>query len=242
MNELALFAGAGGGLLGTHLLGWTPVCAVEIEPYCREILLRRQRDGVLPLFPIWDDVRSFDGHEWRGIVDVVTGGFPCQDISAASSTRTGINGERSGLWKEMFRIICEVESRFVFVENSSNLVSRGLDVVLSDLASVGFDARWGVFSAGDVGARHERERIFLAADRDGFVGWPRAWNQQEFCELANEPFCNGENVSDCESLWMEMAGKRAGMDDDVARRLDRTKAIGNGQVPAVVRAAWRLLT
>ena len=83
MNELALFAGAGGGILGGHLLGWRTVCAVEIEDYPRRVLLQRQADGFLPRFPIWDDVCTFDGKPWRGKVDVISGGFPCQDISIA---------------------------------------------------------------------------------------------------------------------------------------------------------------
>ena len=83
MNELALFAGAGGGILGGHLLGWRTVCAVEIEDYPRRVLLQRQADGFLPRFPIWDDVRTFDGKPWKGKVDVISGGFPCQDISIA---------------------------------------------------------------------------------------------------------------------------------------------------------------
>ena len=87
LNELHLFAGGGGGILGGILLGHEPVCAVEIKSYCRETLLQRQRDGLLPRFPIWDDVRTFDGTPWRGIADVVCGGFPCQDISAANPSR-----------------------------------------------------------------------------------------------------------------------------------------------------------
>ena len=83
MREMHLFAGAGGGILGGILLGHTCVCAVEIESYCRAVLLQRQRDGILPKFPIWDDVRTFDGKPWRGLVDCVCGGFPCQDISTA---------------------------------------------------------------------------------------------------------------------------------------------------------------
>ena len=85
MNELALFAGAGGGILGGKLLGWRTVCAVEWEPYPASVLCARQNDGLLPPFPIWDDVQTFDGKPWRGIVDVVSGGFPCQDISAAGT-------------------------------------------------------------------------------------------------------------------------------------------------------------
>jgi len=83
MNELALFAGAGGGILGGKLLGWRTVCAVEWEQYPASVLCARQNDGLLESFPIWDDVQTFDGKPWRGIVDVVSGGFPCQDISAA---------------------------------------------------------------------------------------------------------------------------------------------------------------
>lgn len=166
MRELHLFAGAGGGILGGQLLGHRTVCAVEIEPYCRKILLQRQRDGVLPWFPIWDDVRTFDGRPWRGIVDVVCGGFPCQDISAAGKG-AGIDGERSGLWGEMARIIGEVRPRFAFVENSPMLTSRGLGRVLGDLSEMGFDARWGVVSAADAGAPHLRERIWILADAAG---------------------------------------------------------------------------
>ena len=83
MNELALFAGAGGGILGGHLLGWRTVCAVEWEQYPASVLCARQNDKILPPFPIWDDCQTFDGYPWRGIVDVVSGGFPCQDISAS---------------------------------------------------------------------------------------------------------------------------------------------------------------
>jgi DNA (cytosine-5)-methyltransferase 1 len=143
VNELALFAGAGGGILGGHLLGWRTVCAVEREPYAASVLAQRQNDGLLPTFPIWDDVCTFDGKPWRGIVDVVSGGFPCQDISAAGKG-AGIDGERSGLWGQMARIVGEVRPRFVFMENSPLLVGQGLVRVLADLAEMGFDARWGV--------------------------------------------------------------------------------------------------
>ena len=162
MNELALFAGAGGGILGGKLLRWRTVCAVEYEPYAASVLVARQNDGLLPPFPVWDDVRTFDGRPWRGRVDVVSGGFPCQDISAAGKGE-GITGEKSGLWMEMARIIGEVRPRYVFVENSPMLTSRGLGVVLGDLAAMGFDARWGVLGAADVGSPHLRERIWIVA-------------------------------------------------------------------------------
>ena len=162
MNELHLFAGAGGGILGGMLLGHTCVCAVEIEPYPRKVLLQRQRDGILPRFPIWDDILTFDGTPWRGKVDVVCGGFPCQDISAAGKG-AGIEGERSGLWGEMARVISEVRPRHIFIENSPLLVGRGLAVVLCDLAKMGYDARWGIVGAHHASAPHRRDRIWIMA-------------------------------------------------------------------------------
>ncbi|WP_424948642.1 DNA cytosine methyltransferase [Chromobacterium haemolyticum] len=176
MNELALFAGAGGGILGGHLLGWRTVCAVERDAYAAQVLAARQNDGCLPAFPIWSDVCSFDGRPWRGIVDVVSGGFPCQDISAAGAG-AGILGGRSGLWREMARIVGEVRPRFVFVENSPLLVGRGLAVVLGDLAELGYDAQWVRVSASDIGAPHKRDRMWVVAHTvcDGYGGQRDSW-------------------------------------------------------------------
>ena len=125
MRELALFDGAGGGILGGVLLGWKTVCAVEINVFCARRLMQRQNEGHLPPFPVWDDVCTLDGHLWRGRVDVVSGGFPCQDISFAGKG-AGISGERSGLWGQMARIIREVQPRYAFVENSPS-EQRGWD-------------------------------------------------------------------------------------------------------------------
>lgn len=144
------------------LLGHTCVCAVEIEPYCRKVLLQRQRDGILPKFPIWDDVRTFDGRRWRGKVDIICGGFPCQDISCAGKG-AGIEGERSGLWSEFARIISEVRPRYAFVENSPMLAVRGLGRVLGDLSEIGYDAEWFVMGADDCGAPHRRKRMWILA-------------------------------------------------------------------------------
>jgi DNA (cytosine-5)-methyltransferase 1 len=170
LNTFHLFAGAGGGILGDLLLGHNPIGACEIEPYPRDVLLARQRDGILPSFPIWDDVATLDGNPWRGTVDVLCGGFPCQDISAAGKG-AGITGERSGLWKEYARLIGEMQPRFVFAENSPLLRTRGLGVVLEDLAALGYNARWGIIGAGAVGAPHKRDRMWVLAyanvPRDG---------------------------------------------------------------------------
>jgi DNA (cytosine-5)-methyltransferase 1 len=278
MNELALFAGAGGGILGSHLLGWRTCCAVEIEDYPRRVLLQRQADGILPKFPIWDDVTTFDGTEWRGRIDVITGGFPCQDISVAGKG-AGLDGERSGLWKEMARIIGEVRPRFVFVENSPALTSRGLGTVLGDLATLGYDARWGVLGADDAGAPHRRKRIWiLAYTRQKYVSQGDATRLEASKTIGtagtvhNQSSSKGQgevantDKAGCKELHTSTKpdGERQypGKDiegwwqtdpadgpepelgrvvDGVAHRVDRLAAIGNGQVPAVVRLAWRIL-
>lgn len=238
LRELALFAGAGGGILGGHLLGWRTVCAVEIEPYPTGVLLARQNDGILPPFPIWDDVSTFDGKPWRGIVDVVSGGFPCQDISAAGSG-DGLDGERSGLWSEMARIICEVRPQYAFVENSPVITSRGLGVVLGDLAALGYNARWGVLGADDAGYDHKRDRAWIAAYNVsyGLEGWNNG----------NQKGQGGAAVRSMARLHQNKvrhdipSPDAFGMPNGVAARVDRLKAIGNGQVPAVAKLAWEIL-
>lgn len=192
MRELALFAGAGGGILGGKLLGWRTVCAVELNSYCASVLMRRQNEGNLSPFPIWDDVTTFDGRPWRGIADVISGGFPCQDISAAGRG-AGIDGERSGLWSEMARIIGEVRPRFVFVENSPMLISRGLARVLADLATLGFDAKWGIVGAHHATAPHKRDRI-----------WVFAWNPNRVNEPKKRKICEWE-ASNASGICSEMA-------------------------------------
>lgn len=164
LRTLHLFAGAGGGLLADLLLGHQPVCAVEINDYCQQVLSQRQADSMLPWFPIFDDVTNFDGKPWRGHVDVVSGGFPCQDISVAGRG-DGLDGERSGLWSEMARIIGEVQPRFAFVENSPMLTSRGLDRVLGDLSTMGYSSTYGIIGAHHAGAPHKRDRIWILSER-----------------------------------------------------------------------------
>jgi len=312
MNELALFAGAGGGILGGHLLGWRTICAVEWEQYPASVLCARQNDGFLPPFPIWDDIQTFDGNPWRGHVDVISGGFPCQDISAAGRG-AGINGERSGMWGEMARIIHEVRPKFVFVENSPMLTSRGLGRVLGDLATMGFDAKWGVLGAADVGAVHQRDRIWIVAKWSGYLSHAqynriRRWEQQqkssketsrnlvnsnsEFiktwieCKILEQSDnerqtirhshgSDKENVANSsqigsfssqtkqkldrnrfakygmDSKWWEREPTNVprisernmgGMVNGLASRVDRLKAIGNGQVPLCAAVAWTILS
>ena len=260
VNELALFAGAGGGILGSHLLGWRTVCAVEWGPYPASVLVQRQNDGILPPFPIWDDVQTFDGRSWRGLVDVVSGGFPCQDISAAGGG-AGINGARSSMWGHMARIIGEVRPRFAWVENSPMLTTRGLGRVLADLSSMGYDAQWGVVGASQVGANHERERIWIIACNSNMhvqststVNDEARWMPRTCASDAsdaNMPQRKGGGLSSraqpansfaCNPRWWKDSSPLHRMDDGVASRMVRLKAIGNGQVPQCAAEAWRILT
>lgn len=253
LNELALFAGAGGGILGGKLLGWRTVCAVEYEPHAAAILAKRQNDGLLEPFPIWDDVRTFDGKPWRGSVDVVSGGFPCQDISSAGQ-HAGICGERSGLWSEMARIIGEVRPKYVFVENSPMLTIRGLGTVLGNLAEMGFDARWGVLGADTAEMDIKRDRIWIVAGPPNFHGgvfhrWPdkKHRNMGKHITLGSQVDRFLEGL-DRQGTEREDQGEHSlppylcRMGNGVAFDVDRLKRIGNGQVPAVVKLAWEILS
>lgn len=168
IRSISLFSGGAGLDLGVALAcpGARVVCYVEREAYAASALVARMQDGTLDPAPIWNDVASFDGTPWRGRVDLISGGFPCQDISVAG-LGAGLDGKRSGLWYEYARIIAEVRPRFVFVENVGALISRGIDRVLGSLAALGFDAEWGCFRASDVGAPHRRERVFILAHTIG---------------------------------------------------------------------------
>jgi DNA (cytosine-5)-methyltransferase 1 len=223
MNELALFAGAGGGILGGKLLGWRTVCAVEWEPYSASVLAARQNDGVLPPFPIWDDVCTFDGRPWRGIVDVVSGGFPCQAYSTAAAGKNIADD----LWPEMRRIVADVAARYVFAENVSR---RAINRAADDLESMGYVVRCVEISAADMGADHIRGRYWLLAYADNDCELLRAVN-------AKTP----ELQSVAASLWSREP-ECLRVPDGVAARVDRLKAIGNGQVPLCAATAWRLMT
>lgn len=253
MYELALFAGAGGGILGGKLLGWRTICAVEYDADARKRILSRQKDGCLHRFPIWDDIRTFDAKQWKGMVDVISGGFPCQDISSAGTTRTGIEGERSGLWKEMARVIRDIGLRFIFVENSPMLTIRGLGRVLRDLAGMGYDARWGVLGAKHTGLPHNRRRIWIVAyhyeQRRGSISWrpievsrnlgryipiePQIDRILEGLEREREQFKDRDE--NCLPSYL------CRVDDGLADGMDRLSRIGNGQSPLVVALVWKLL-
>ena len=162
LKVLDLFSGLGGFTIGLERTGrFETVGFVEIEPWPQKVLANRW-----PNVPIYDDITKLDYNKFKGI-DVLTGGFPCQDISIASSTKAGIDGKRSGLWKEYHKAISAIRPAFAIVENVENLRTRGLDRVLTDLAKIGYDAAWTLFDSQYFGVPQRRRRFYILAVRDG---------------------------------------------------------------------------
>lgn len=242
MRELALFAGAGGGILGGHLLNWRTLCAVERDAYAASILVARQNDGLLPVFPIWSDVSSFDGKPWKGRIDVISGGFPCQDISSAGKG-IGIDGARSGLWSQFARIIGEVRPQFAFIENSPMLASRGLEKVLSDLATMGYDAKWCCLGADDFGAPHQRKRLWILGADINQIRRP-VFNPMDEIGIGQCKIWEHEKFAQCLDACPIWEGAKYGaneLSDGLSTLVDEVSALGNAQIPFVAAAAYSIL-
>lgn len=161
----SLFAGIGGFDLGFERAGMTCKWQVENNPFCLRVLAKHWPDALR-----WDDVQTFDPDPVEDRVDVICGGFPCQDLSKArrvSGGQLGLAGRRSGLWSEYVRIVRVLRPRFVVVENTAALLAGPLGTVLGDLAALGFDAEWHCIPAAAVGAPHIRDRVFVLAYADG---------------------------------------------------------------------------
>lgn len=269
MYELALFAGAGGGLLGSALLGWRAVCYVEHNAHCVKVLKQRIADGMLDEAPIWDDAETFDGHPWSGSVDIITAGFPCQPFSVAG-TRRGADDERNA-WPATIRIIREVRPRYCLLENVPALrcTVRGessyFGTILGDLAASGYDSRWDCIPASAIGADHQRDRVWIVATDTkggGRAGINLPIRPRGSCETTADAGWRGAAVADASSAglalgeatgqprgicaierptWWDIEPAVGRVANGVADRVERIRAIGNGQVPAVVPAVWRLL-
>lgn len=169
MNELSLFSGAGGGLLASRLLGWRTVGYVEFDSYCQAVIKARQADGLLDVAPIFGNIREFVlrgwAREYRGIADVVSGGFPCQPFSVAGK-RLGIDDHRN-MWPYFEQVVRLVRPRYVFAENVPGLLSWDggsyFGHIVGSLAALGYGVRWTVLGADDVGAPHRRKRLWILA-------------------------------------------------------------------------------
>ena len=253
LRVLDLFSGIGGFSLGLERTGgFETVAFCEIEEFPRKVLAKHWPD-----VPIFKDVRELTG-EQTGPIDVICGGFPCQDISIAGKGG-GIEGARSGLWFEYARIIGEVGPRWVIIENVSALRSRGLSVILQNLSEIGYDAEWHCIPASYVGAPHRRDRIWIVAHtvstRTGVESQsfnlqgrlsaedgPTALRQRDWSAVSGGIDATGEIVAELGGgcRWLPEPNVDRVV-DGVSRGLDRLKGLGNAVVPQVVEIIGRAI-
>lgn len=233
LNGLDLFTGIGG--MSIALRQWVrPIAYCECDAYCQAVLLSRMHYGDLSLAPIWDDVRTLRFADDYAKIDILYGGFPCQDISIAGAGR-GLEGERSGLFFEIIRILRETRPRFLFLENVPAITGRGGAEVVREITALGYDCRWCIISAESVGAPHKRERWFLLAHAKG-EGREGPGHVERIQARQSEPTISGI----CDH-WKKNEPELAGMADGVPRRMDRTSALGNAVVPAQAKTAFKIL-
>lgn len=270
MYGLDLFSGIGG--ITKALAGYVqPVAYCEIDDYCRGVLLSRMASGDIPFAPIWDDVTTLDAKMLPSNVEIIYGGFPCQDISVAGRGE-GLAGKRSGLFFEIMRLAEEIRPAFIFLENVPNIRTKGLDRVVYELAEIGYDCRWDTLSAADVGANHRRDRWWILAHADslrklqqkGSIKNERGWIGDGCKEMANT---NGESGAQENKSPSSIRSERYTRSDDsrsdgreisrndwwlsepnvgrvaygIQKRVDRLRALGNSVVPAQAREAFERL-
>jgi DNA (cytosine-5)-methyltransferase 1 len=237
LRVLDLFSGIGGFSLGLERAGMQTAAFCEIDPFCRKVLRKHW-----PEVPIYDDVRNLDATRLRadgvGRIDVICGGFPCQDISSAGK-KAGLFGARSGLWLEYARIIRELRPRFAIMENVSDLLSRGLGDVLGDLASIGYDAAWHCIQASDVGLPQPRDRVWIIADPCSGGRSRRA--QRDIERQIAERRHDDDGLAMGKRRAREAASRVRRMDDGLPGGMDRLRALGNSVVPQVVEVIGRAI-
>lgn len=252
MNVGSLFSGIGGIELGFEREGFHTEWFVEIDPYARAILAKRFKDAV-----IYGDITKINFREVLK-VDIITGGFPCQDISKAGK-QEGITGSRSSLWKEYLRAIREIRPKYAFIENVSALAQSGLNVVLADIAGIGYDAEWYTLSAAEIGAPHQRERIFIIAypHDDGQhrgqeferpiqnnIKWDveKIVRERLRCQsgvIQNYEYDGTQRMEYSES-W-ELVPLFCRVADGIPNRVDRIKCLGNAVVPQCAQVFARAI-
>ena len=239
MKVLDLFSGIGGFSLGLERAGMETVAFCEFDKHAQNVLKKHW-----PHVPIHDDIRGLDAKQYRGTVDVVCGGFPCQDLSVAGS-KAGFEGERSSLYREMLRIISECLPRYAIFENVTGLLTgergRWFAKFLYDLAEVGYDSEWHCISASYIGAPHHRDRVWI-------VAYPTSKRQQGQREPINAIGTKTEanrQTSIFESV--SIRGEWA-IEPDVGRvangipdRMDRLTRLGNSVVPQIPEAIGRAI-
>lgn len=256
MNVLDLFSGIGGFSLGLERAGMKTIAFCEIDPKCRQVLRKHW-----PVVPIYEDVRSLQAKDISETIDVICGGFPCQDISIAGKG-VGLSGERSGLWWQFHRLINEAKPKWVIIENVSALRYRGLDEVLRSLFEVGYDAEWHCITAASIGAPHRRDRVWIVSypycEREpqpqGRICDERGWFSDSCEDVANtssirlqrqgefeQPKCSTPLIIEkaiksehghISSFW-EIEPNVGRVANGVPKRMDRLKQLGNAVVPQI---------
>jgi DNA (cytosine-5)-methyltransferase 1 len=241
LNGLDLFSGIGGITLA--LQEWVrPIVYCENDRYAQAVLLSRMQEALLPRAPIWDDVSTLRGLAIESQVDIVYGGFPCQDLSVAGLGK-GLEGERSGLFFEIMRLADELRPSFIFLENVSGIVARGLDRVTAEITKRGYDCRWTHVAAKEMGAPHKRERWFLLAHPKRIR--PQGQGQYERPVHSEEnqiretswPLNGGQTLQD-EWDFEPDVGRVA---NGIPNRVERLKCLGNSVVPIQAREAFKRL-
>lgn len=257
MNVLDLFSGIGGFSIGLERTGMRTIAFCEIEPYCRAVLAKRW-----PRVPCHPDVRELTADRLDQRVDVICGGFPCQDISLAGDG-AGLAGKRSGLWSEFRRLIEAIRPSWALIENVSALRSRGLEVVLGQLAAIGYDAEWYCIPARAVGAPHRRDRVWIAAypnlarrDERGelyrgpaqprleaslrnYLGRFRAAmadTDESRLPQRRESHLLVQRETAFRSGWWDVEPDVGRVANGVPSRVDRIKSLGNAVVPQIPEA------
>lgn len=256
LNGLDLFSGIGGITLA--LSPWVrPVAYCEIERYAQAVLLSRMSDGTIPAAPIWDNVQTLRGGMLPKI-DIVYGGFPCQDISCAGRGK-GLEGERSGLFFEIMRIVDEIQPNFLFLENVPAITTRGLGAVTAEITRRGYDCRWTALSAAEVGANHKRNRWWLLAYAERHRGRANATKHQlpkESAELQQSDrqalsdnatalygdVANFERMRELQQNWWSTEPAVGRVVNGLPFRVDRIKGLGNSVVPQCAREAFKELS
>lgn len=223
VREFHLFAGIGGGIYGGELLGHRCCGGVEIMPYAQRVLKQRQKDGWMPEFPIYGDLRKVNGGDFRGSFDVLCGGFPCQAFSTAAH---GANIAEKNLWDEMLRFVKESDSPIVFGEN---VVLRAIERAKSDLEEIGYKVERVRLGCADIGADHQRNRFWLLAVKDA----------DAFSRIAKHIVSLPRLTANCWKRNPETAGRSASIGANGRR--ERLLGVGNAQSPLAAATAFRIL-
>ena len=245
IKELSLFTGAGGGITGTALLGWAPVGYIEWSEYCQKVIRQRIEDGAIPRAPIFSDIRAFtsEGYAdaYKGLVDVVTAGFPCQPFSTAGA-RKGEDDERN-MWPSTADVIRRVRPKFAFLENVPGILTdKYIRRIFADLAEMGFDARWGVLGGHETGALPNGKRLWIVASSSDSIVM-EGMDIQEYKVTYTQESLRREHSRAVRSMLSQDDYTRIKRNTDaVARGMERLKAVGNGQMGPVAAKAWRTLS